>query len=542
MIRQEGGLGLPPSFKPTPRDALIAGKPLMSQDLQSMEMESFFSHHRSAIIDEWVRRLRSEAGAKYAARPVEELIDTVTSAYDSNLNVLLKGDYSHIDHFIDRITRLRLDAGFSLSHVQMAFELFREIVVPLLYQAFPPEGFHEAVARVNRCLAYTIHQFSDYFQSVHEKLIREHNLQLKREVQRRTAELVESERKYKTLVEEINDGYVVVRSEKIVFANPAFAKIHGWPVDAVVGTKFYDFVAPESRDKIISIYNRGMILGKNVAPRAFEYMRLTLNGDTFPTEILARVTQYDNHLSTIAICRDITERVRMEKKVREAERMATIGQITTSLSHEVRNPLSAIKLNLQVIKKNAMLKGNDERRIDISVQEVKRLERILQELLDFAKPLNLRRQPANVHVILRRCAELLDEKFKEKTLAVRFDLEPAMPKVPLDSEKFQRAVMNLLFNAIDASPAGGTIQISIGMAWRNAQRYASIRIQDEGTGIPRELLGEIQKPFFTTKTRGTGLGLTNTERVVRDHGGWLEIDDRETGGAAFTLMMPVGGY
>lgn len=424
----------------------------------------------------------------------------------------------------------------------MAFELFREIVIPMLFKTFTPTQFNEAAQRINRCLAYTIHQFSDYFQSVHEKLIREHNLQLKREVKRRTAELAESERKYKTLVEEINDGYVVVQGERIVFANPAFAKIHGWPVDAVVGAKLSDFVAPGSREKIIAVYHRGMMLGKNIAPRAFEYMRLTIDGRTYPTEILARITQYDNHLSTIAICRDITERVKMERKVREAERMATIGQITTSLSHEIRNPLSAIKLNLQVIKKNAMLKGNDGRRIDISVQEVKRIERILQELLDFAKPLSLKPKPADIHALMRRCTELLDEKFKEKSLCVCVEQASPMPKIPLDTEKFQQAVINLLFNAIDASPDGGTIHIGIALTWHHAKRFAAIRIQDEGPGIPSHQLEEIQKPFFTTKTRGTGLGLTNTERVARDHGGWLEIDDRLSCGAAFTLIMPVGGH
>ena len=514
----------------------------MGKHKQSPEMESFFERHRREIIDEWVQRLQSKTGSKYGERPLEELVETVTFAYDGNCRVLLYGDYSLIDKFIDKITRLRLDAGFSLSHVQMAFELFREIVVPMFYNAFPAERFLEATVRVNRCLAYTIHQFSDYFQSVHEKLIREHNIQLKREVRRRTAELAESERKYKTLVEEINDGYVVVRGEKIIFANPAFARLHGWPMESVIGAKFYDFVAPQSREEIISLYKRGMIIGKNVSPKAFEYMRLTIDGKTYPTEILARVTQYDNHMSTIAICRDITERVRMEKKIREAERMATIGQITTSLSHELRNPLSAIKLNLQVIKKNALLKGNDERRIDISVQEVKRLERILQELLDFAKPMSLRFRPSDVEPILDRCVELLSEKFNEKAIQVRFDIEPAMPKVPLDPEKFQQAVMNLLLNAIDASPVESAIHVSIAMKWRNAQRFAFICIRDEGTGIPPHLIEEVHKPFFTTKSRGTGLGLTNTGRVARDHGGWLDIDTEASGGAAFILMIPIGAH
>jgi signal transduction histidine kinase len=283
----------------------------------------------------------------------------------------------------------------------------------MFYRAFAPGPFYEASTRVNRCMAYTIHQFSDHFQAMHEKWIREHNRRLQSEVRRRTAELV------------------------------------------------------------------------------------------------------------------------------EAERMATIGQITTSLSHEIRNPLSAIKLNLQVIKKNAMLKGNDERRIDISVQEVQRLDHILQELLDFAKPLNLKRQPVDIHGLARRYTELLDEKLKQKRLNVRFDKDAAMPEVALDPEKFQQAVMNLLFNAIDASPEGGTVHIAVGVSERRTRKFAAIRIQDEGPGIPAELAGEVRKPFFTTKTRGTGLGLTNAERVARAHGGCLEIDDRLRTGAALTLLLPL---
>ncbi|MGD9209682.1 MAG: PAS domain S-box protein [Desulfobacteraceae bacterium] len=506
----------------------------------SIEIQTFLERHRNAIIAEWVHRLKTQVGVKYAERPIEELMGTVSQAYDNNCHVLLRSDHSHMDQFIEKITRLRLDAGFSLSHVQKAFELFREIILPMLFSAFTFDQFYDAAIRVNQCMAYTIHQFSDHFQAMHEKMIRKHNLQLKWEVKRRTAELAESERKYKTLVEEINDGYVVVQGEYIVFANPAFAKLHGWSTETVIGAKFYDFVAPQSRKKIIAIYNRGMILGKHVTPKPIEYMRLTVSGNSYPTEILARITYYDNQLSTIAICRDITERVRMEKKIREAERMATIGQITTSLSHEIRNPLSTIKLNLQVIKKNAILKGNDERRIDISVREVKRLERILKDLLDFAKPLSLKLKPVDICAHIQGYTELLDERFKEKSIQLRFDYQSTMPLIPVDTEKFQQAVMNLLFNAIDASPQSGTIYITIDIAWRNARRFAAVRIQDEGTGIPKALLEEIRKPFFTTKTRGTGLGLTNTERVARDHGGWLEIDDKLPFGAAFTLMMPVG--
>lgn len=505
-------------------------------------LASFFHQHRQNMVEEWAHRLHTGVCEKYAALSIEELTRTVSDAYDGNVWFVLHDDASIIDAFIRNITLLRLNAGFLLSHVQTAFELFREVVTPKIFAHFPPDVCCDAILRINRCMAYVVQQHSLLSQTIHEKRIREHNLSLKGEVKRRTVALAESERKYKTLVEEINDGYVVIRDEVIIFANPAFAKIHQVPENAVVGRRFAEFVAPDSRDKITAIYQRGLLIGKLASHnKAFEYMRLGGEGRVFPTEMLSRVTHYDDCPAIIAICRDITERVKMEAKVREAERMATIGQITASLSHEIRNPLSAIKLNLQVLKKNALLQGNDGRRLDISVQEVKRLERILQELLDFAKPLDLNPQPADMQVLMYRYTELLAEKFREKSIAVRFQQDVAMPRVPLDAERFQQAVMNLLFNAIDASPEGGEIRITIGVVWKNAKRYAAVRIHDQGPGIPSALVHEIRKPFFTTKTRGTGLGLTNTERVAREHGGWLEIDENAFPGAVFTLMMPVGG-
>ena len=194
-----------------------------------------------------------------------------------------------------------------------------------------------------------------------------------------------------------------------------------------------------------------------------------------------------------------------------------------------------------VIRKNGMLKGNDKRRVEISVQEVKHLENILQEILDFAKPLTLNRQPTDVHALAHHCKELLDVKFNERSIQVRFDKAVAIPKIPLDAEKIERAIINLLLNAIDASPDSGTIHIAIGIRWHIAQRFATITICDQGPGIHATLLDKIEKPFFTTKPHGTGLGLTNTARVVRYHGGFMEIDKKVSSGAAVTLMIPIGG-
>jgi PAS domain S-box-containing protein len=502
------------------------------------DLAEFHKRYRDYIIEEWVQRLHTEVGQQYASRPQEELLETVSEAFDADYHALINDDYSYIDRFIGKITRMRLEAGFPLSDVQKAFELYRSIVMDLLAKETSITEFQESISKINRCLAFTIHRFSDHFQKMHEQKILEHNRMLEEEVRIRTAELKESQLKYKTLVEEITDGYFVIQDEIIVFANQAFCQMHGYTLNEMLGEKFYDFIAPESRKKVLDIYRKS--IKKRSAPRTFEYIRQKKNGNRLLTEILAKITEYDNKLSSIGICRDITERVEMEQRVREAERMAYIGQITTSLSHEIRNPLSAVKMNLQILKKNPQLRGNDSRRIDISITEVRRLEGILKDLLDFAKPLQLKLDRVQINEILESSVELLDMKSRDEGISIITELDPGMPDFLLDGEKLQQAFMNLILNAMEASDKDGKIWVQSSCLTKDKETIANIIVKDEGQGFPDEFRGEIFKPFFTTKTKGTGLGLTNVDRIIKAHRGWMEAQNLSPCGSCFKITLPAG--
>lgn len=505
-------------------------------------LAEFHQRNRSMILHQWVEKLHQEVGDQYASRPLQELYGTVSEAFEANHHVLVYGNFHYINEFIDKITRMRLGAGFLLSDVQKAFELYRMIVTPLLAKEATIEEFQENVEKINRCLAYTIHRFSDHFQDMHEKGILEHNQRLEEEVKARTAELRESELKYKTLVEEINEGYFVIQDEIIVFANKAFCEMHGYALDEVISRKFYDFVDPENRQEVVDIYAK-RILGRS-APASFEYLRISKEGKSYPTEITAKVTRYEEKVSSIALCRDISERVEMDRRIRESEKMAYIGQITTSLSHEIRNPLSAVKMNLQIINRNAQLKGNDQRRIDISVREVIRLERILTELLDFAKPLQVKFNHCPINQILHSCLELLDMKLVEKRLSRITSYGSGIPYLMGDSEKLGQAFINLLLNAIEASPEEGSICVTTLYHSNGGNPQVEVLIEDEGQGISQESLSEIFKPFFTTKSKGTGLGLSNARRILEVHGGRIEVENRAPRlpcGACFHVFLPARG-
>ena len=504
-----------------------------------LSLKEFHHTYRSQIIKEWVNRLKENAGPLYASRPREELLGTISEAFQANYHFLVEDRIGPINRFIDKICRMRLEAGFHLSDVQTAFEIYREIAIPILAKYCAEENFVQSVEAINRCLAYTIRSFSDHFQGMHEREILEHNRELEDQIRTRTKALQESELRYKILVEEINDGYFVIQDQVIVFANRAFCEMHGYLPEEVLGRKFYTFLSPDSRENVIDIYKKSVL--NQPSPAIFEYMRLTRNGNVFPTEIRANVVAYDGQLSNIGICRDITERVKMEKKVRESERMAYIGQITTSLSHEIRNPLSAVLMNLQILEKNPKIKGNDKRRVNISIRETTRLERILTQLLDFAKPLQLVFAPMDLNVTLAACREALDVKFKEKGLTVTETLDSTVPVFSADAGKLEQAFYNLFFNAIDASGQDGHIILKSHFHNHQKQPYVEVVVKDDGHGIDPQLMDEIFKPFFSTRTKGTGLGLSNVKRIVHAHGGWIKAENRRSKGATFRVNLTVEG-
>ena len=499
---------------------------------------TFLNTYRPLIIRKWVEKLHNESGEQYAARPVEELLQTITQAVDANYQVLVHENYHAINTFIDKITDMRLRAGFLLSDVQRAFELYRMILTDLLISNVPKEEFPKIFKQLNLCLSYTMHRFSDHFQDMHQKKIIQQNRELEQMVKKRTAALQESEKKYKTLVEEINDGYFVIQDGVIVYANQAFCTMHGYDLQDVQGKKFSRFVAASEREEILKIYSDSS--DSRIIPMVFEYKRLVKSGNEFPTEIRGKTTSYGNKISSIGICRDITERTRMEKKVRENERMAYIGQITASLSHEIRNPLSSIKMNLQILSSNQKITGNDKRRVDISVSEVIRLEQILNQLLDFAKPLQLNIKPCNVCHIVNSYIELLEMKFKEKNLNVVTTFEDELPPLTADGEKLGQAFINILINAIESSDPFGKINVTFKKIIRQNLEYAAVLIDDEGSGLDEKDKNEIFKPFFTTKTKGVGLGLANVKRIIEAHNGFVRAEKKEFKGASFLIMIPIG--
>ncbi|OPY81238.1 MAG: sensory histidine kinase AtoS [Syntrophorhabdus sp. PtaU1.Bin153] len=310
-----------------------------------MTLKEILEEYRNEIIQEWAHRLHEEVSPRYSDRPLGELIRTTSEAGEAYYFALVHDDFTRMDAFIEKITRMRLQTGFSLPEVQKAFELYRTVLLRIVGKELESPLLLGTLQKINSCLSYTILKFSDFFQSLHEKVIRDYAENLEREVEKRTAELAASQEKYRVLVEDINDGYFVVNRRGLVaFANKAFCDMHGDSMEEVIGRPYQDFVAPESLPEVSKIREERTTTGRS--KEQYVYLRRCRDGTYRYTENKVQLVTFEEETATAGICRDITERVEMEKRrlrlaelENENKRVAleTLRQLMVTLSHHLLN-------------------------------------------------------------------------------------------------------------------------------------------------------------------------------------------------------------
>lgn len=215
------------------------------------------------------------------------------------------------------------------------------------------------------------------------------------------------------------------------------------------------------------------------------------------------------------------------------EQLAAVGELAAAIAHEVRNPLAVISNALASLRRAAA--GSDDQRIllDIVEEEAARLNRLVTDLLRFARPAKLQRAEVDLAELARA------EEWRagaERAVDVRVDGEPV--RVMADASLLRVALVNLVENACQASPDGGSVTVAIDELEHDGERYARVEVRDEGVGMNDGVLGRAADPFFTTRPSGTGLGLPIVQRIVRAHGGRLELESRPGAGTTARLLLP----
>lgn len=226
----------------------------------------------------------------------------------------------------------------------------------------------------------------------------------------------------------------------------------------------------------------------------------------------------------------------VEEQLRRADRLSALGELSAGMAHEIRNPLGSIRGTAEILQDGIDPADKRYEFTRILIKEVDRLNRVVQDFLDFARPSAVERGRVDVNETLVEVLTLTRQQtLKNK---VRAELEAAaVPAVSGDHEQLKQAFLNLVLNALQAMPEGGTLSVSTAATDGQVQ----VRFADTGPGIPPESLEKIFNPFFTTRQEGTGLGLAITHRILQGHGGRIAVDSRAGEGAVFTLTLPAVG-
>jgi PAS domain S-box-containing protein len=244
----------------------------------------------------------------------------------------------------------------------------------------------------------------------------------------------------------------------------------------------------------------------------------------------------------IATFMDLTALKRAEENAARLDRLAALGRFTSSVAHEIRNPLTGIGAGIQFLSRT--LAGDAEQRenVDFILREMKRLDRIVQDLFDVTHPRRLEMRPAPVDEAVRFAAQCLDALRAERGVGLALELSPDAPPVAHDSDQLQQVLINLMKNAVEASPTGSELRVTVSPCrTRGRLSGTEIRVQDQGTGIAPEHLRTIFEPFFTTKPGGSGLGLYISHDIVKRHGGGLSVSSEPGRGTTFVVELPADG-
>ena len=243
-------------------------------------------------------------------------------------------------------------------------------------------------------------------------------------------------------------------------------------------------------------------------------------------------------LGNVFVLRDITEMKRLQADAQRNDRLAALGHLAAGVAHEIRNPLSTIKGVALYIARRMPLGGREEEAAQRMIDEVERLDRVVSELLDFARPGSFETVQADLGEIIGRALRLAEADIKAKGIAVVQEMEPDFPMVKISPERLTQALLNLFLNAVQAMDHGGTLRVS---ARTLPNALFSITVADTGPGIPAEIQASIFTPYFTTKPAGTGLGLAIVYQIAEGHGGRVSVGNAAGQGAEFTLTLPLEG-
>ncbi|MDQ7781303.1 MAG: PAS domain S-box protein [Desulfomonilaceae bacterium] len=384
--------------------------------------------------------------------------------------------------------------------------------------------------------------------------------------------LKDSERLYRNLVEQVPDIiFSLDGAGRFSFVNPRVEEFLGYQVQQVLETPLKDYVAEEDRKRVETIFDLvpeavwdeevGIIDAQGRRRFARIRCKASFNEEAntmvyegvMRDRTVRRKLEEDLKASKAALVEKIKIIDELYEHIVQSHKCKAIEEHTAEVAHELRQPLAIVggfarRLAKQLDSHETSENGRQRQYIEIIITEIHRLERILDGLIDFTKRDKILRQRVNPNDLIEYILEVTQAKIMEKRLKIDLSLGPEIGEIPLDPGRFQQLVLNLVSNAVEASPEGGVISIETGVSIPSDKAlkigeldsagFFEMKIRNTGPVIPPEALQNVFNPFFTTKEHGTGLGLTVSRKIVEDHIGSISVRSDDEG-TVFTIWIPV---
>lgn len=360
--------------------------------------------------------------------------------------------------------------------------------------------------------------------------------QAEKERQQLYQQLQESELKYRTLFEQAADAVYLVELDKtrtpsrLIEVNAIGCERFNLSRDEILSTPFFDLASKDS--PLIKRLIEKVKKGEDSFTLQDEYVFQT--GKKITTEFSIRVFKLNGKEVFLTISRDITERIKTEELLRKSEKLAVVGQLAAAIAHEIKNPLTAMKGFMQLLK--TMENEKNHHYINIVSSEINRIESITNEFMAIAKPQAVKIQPNDISMLMNQVVMLLEPQALMNNIQMKTEVMSNIPMIHCEGNQLKQVFINILKNAIESMPTGGEIVIQIDRATNN---QINIRFIDQGYGIPQERIPYLGEPFYSLKEEGIGLGLMICYKIIEMHQGKIWIESEVNKGTTIEVTLPI---
>lgn len=335
------------------------------------------------------------------------------------------------------------------------------------------------------------------------------------------------------VVENMPIGLLAVDAEGIIVSyNHTAEVVLGFSPRQVLGKKSEDILPFQLTDLITEVKTSNEVIEKEIdCP--------VRDGKLIPMEVSVSLLEgADNtFLGYIILFRDLTEIQDLKKEIELSQRLASVGKLAAGVAHEIRNPLSSIKGFATFFSEKLGDIPEYKSTADIMIHEVERVDRVITDLLEFARPLEVKKKSVPIKTVLQHSLKLIESKAQAKNIRINTKFSTEIKQAQIDQDRIQQVLLNLYLNSIEAMEEGGTLQVDLSVA--ENQQALVISISDDGLGIKKEDLVHIFDPYFTTKQTGTGLGLAIVHKIIESHNGELKVVSEVGKGTRITITLPL---